>query len=174
MAFRKILSVLKVISIRMFCKNCTISIKQNIQGMPKFSVKGKLFIDYATNIREGFSVICDGKMSIGHNCFFNRNVSITCLEQIKIGNYVTVANNVVIVDHDHDFRKGRNNYKTAPVVIEDNVWIGANCVILKGVHIGENAVIAAGSVVFKDVPENTVYVQKRVTEFLDITRKENG
>ena len=167
MLFKKAFSVIKVIVIRLLNKNCRISIKQNIEGFPRIKAKGTLNIDYAANIRRGLHVISDGSLEIGHNVFFNTNVSITCLDSIKIGNGVTIANNVVIVDHDHDFRNGKNHYTTAPVVIENNVWIGANCVILKGVHIGENAVIAAGSVVFKDVPANAVCVQKRETEFIN-------
>jgi acetyltransferase-like isoleucine patch superfamily enzyme len=50
----------------------------------------------------------------------------------------------------------------APIQIGNNVWIGANCVILKGVNIGDSAVIAAGSVVTKDVPADTVYYEKRI------------
>ncbi len=172
MIVRMALSAFKVLLIRLFKRNCRISIKQNIVGFPKITVRGSFSMDYAANIRDGFAVISDGDLQIGHNCFFNRNVSITCLDKITIGDYVTVANNVVIVDHDHDFHTGRNHYTTAPVTIDDNVWIGANCVILKGVHIGENAVIAAGSVVFKDVPANTVHIQKRTTEHLTIKEEE--
>lgn len=95
-----------------------------------------------------------GNLYIGDNVFFNHNVSITCSESIFIGNNVDIANNVVIVDHDHvvDSVGVRDEYITAPVIIDDNVWIGANSVILKGVHIGKGAVIAAGAVVNKDVP----------------------
>ena len=57
--------------------------------------------------------------------------------------------------------KAAKQYKCSPVVIEDNAWIGANSIILRGVHIGKNAVIAAGSVVYQDVPENTVLTQKK-------------
>jgi acetyltransferase-like isoleucine patch superfamily enzyme len=53
-------------------------------------------------------------------------------------------------------RPPRPPLKTAPVIIEDNVWIGMNAVILKGVTIGENSVVAAGAVVSKSVPANVV------------------
>lgn len=96
-----------------------------------------------------------GKMNIGHDCFFNCNVSVTCLESINIGNNVQIGNNTVIVDHNHDYQNG-NGYICKNVVIEDNTWIGANCVILPGVSIKEGAIIAAGSVVNKDVPAYTV------------------
>ena len=87
-----------------------------------------------------------GVLSIGHGCFFNTGVSITCLEKVEIGENCAIANNVVIVDHDHDFRKG-SGYKSSPVIIGNNVWIGANCVILRGSIIEDNCVVAAGTVV---------------------------
>ena len=97
-----------------------------------------------------------GKITIGNNTFINTNVAITSLESITIGDRVKIANNVVIVDHDHDYQNDMNEYRCQAVVIGNDVWIGANAVILKGVHIGDHAVIAAGSVVNHDVPENTV------------------
>lgn len=97
-----------------------------------------------------------GKITIGNNSFINTNVAITSLESITIGDRVKIANNVVIVDHDHDYQNNMNEYLRQAVVIGNDVWIGANVVILKGVHIGNHAVIAAGSVVNHDVPENTV------------------
>lgn len=95
-----------------------------------------------------------GKMYIGDNVFLNQNVSITCLEKIEIGDNCIIANNVVIVDHDHDLKNG--GFITAPVYLDNNVWIGSNVTILKGVTIGEGAIIAAGSVVNKDVLPHTL------------------
>ncbi|MDO5548128.1 MAG: acyltransferase [Eubacteriales bacterium] len=97
-----------------------------------------------------------GICRIGSGNFFNYNVSITALKMIEIGDNCKVANNVVIVDHDHDYHNSNIGYQCAPVVIGNNVWIGANAVILKGVTIGDNAVIAAGSVVNKDVPSEAI------------------
>ena len=95
-----------------------------------------------------------GCMIIGQHCFMNQNVSVTCLKQIEIGVNCIIANNVVMVDHDHDTVNG--GFVSAPIKIGDNVWIGANSVILKGVTIGNNAIIAAGSIVTKDVPANAI------------------
>ncbi len=103
-----------------------------------------------------FRVKSGGTLSIGDGVFMNSNVSITALSRIDIGDGTKIANNVVIVDHDHDYRNGLNGYVTAPVQIGKNVWIGANSVILKGVTIGDGAVIAAGAVVRSDVPPYAV------------------
>jgi acetyltransferase-like isoleucine patch superfamily enzyme len=86
-------------------------------------------------------------------------VSIYCAESITIGNYVNCGGNVSIWDTDfHPLEKEArrhhelNSIKKAPIVIEDDVFIGANSIILKGVHIGAAAIIGAGSVVTKNIP----------------------
>lgn len=99
-----------------------------------------------------------GDLTIGDKCFFNTHVSITCLEKIAIGDRCQIANNVVIVDQDHDYRTGWGKYQTAPVTIGSDVWIGANAVILKGSIIGDGAVIAAGSVVKGEVKPHSLYL----------------
>ncbi len=104
----------------------------------------------------------NGDLEIGDKCFFNANVSITCLDKIEIGSGCQFGNNVVIIDHDHDYKKeGGAPLVSAPVIIGRNVWVGANVVILRGSVIGDGAVIAAGSVVKGEVPEDTLFYQKR-------------
>lgn len=96
------------------------------------------------------------KLRIGECCGFS-GVSIWCFESIILGNHVRVGANVTIMDgdaHQDDPRVGKNK----PIVIKDNVWIGANSIIMKGVTIGENTLIGAGSVVTKDIPPNVVAV----------------
>lgn len=109
----------------------------------------------------GLCISARGTLEIGDKCFFNTNCAITAMEKIKIGNNCNIANNVVIVDHDHDFRRDNKLYITAPIEIGNNVWIGANVVILKGVQIGDNCVIAAGSVVRKSIVENSIYYEMK-------------
>lgn len=94
------------------------------------------------------------ELRIGNNCGFS-GVTIWCFDKITIGNNVRVGANVTIMDgdaHQDDPRAGKN----CPIKIEDNVWIGANAIVLKGVTIGRNSLIGAGSVVAKDIPENVV------------------
>lgn len=96
----------------------------------------------------------NSKLIIGNNCGFSGTV-IGCFQEIKIGNNVLCGANTLITDgdwHQNDPRAGENR----PVIIENNVWIGEGVKILKGVTIGENSVIGAGSVVTKRIPANVV------------------
>lgn len=130
---------------------------------------GKLSIGKKLKMRDGSKIRVrkGANCRIGKNVLINSNNIITCHEKVTIGNNVQLSPGVLIYDHDHDFRApggiGDNKYRCAPIFIEDNVWIGANAIILKGVTIGEGSVIAAGSVVTADVPKNTVVYQKRET-----------
>jgi acetyltransferase-like isoleucine patch superfamily enzyme len=88
--------------------------------------------------------------------------SIIVAEKVVIGNNVFVGANTTITDTDfHPLNpQARMNTpqkaKTSPIIIEDNVFIGMNCLILKGVTIGKGSIIGAGSVVTKNIPENTI------------------
>ena len=93
-------------------------------------------------------------LEIGDGCGFSA-VSIWCFKHIVLGNNIRVGANVTIMDgdaHQDDPRAGDNE----DVVIKDNVWIGANTIVLKGVTIGKNSLIGAGSVVTKSIPDNVV------------------
>lgn len=121
----------------------------------EISRDGRIKIGKKMSTRDGVHLIAQGgTIDIGENVFCNYNVCITALESIMIGDNVTIANNVVIVDHDHS--KHGKDFVSKPVVIGAGAWIGANAVILKGVKIGEKAIIAAGSIVTKDVPNGVV------------------
>lgn len=98
------------------------------------------------------------QINIGERVFFNNNCSVTSAASITIGAHCMFANNAVIVDHDHKVinQQLTGNLVFSPVVIGNNVWVGANATILKGVHIGNGAIIAAGAVVNRDVPAHTI------------------
>ena len=131
---------------------------------------GKLEIGEKFKMRDGAKIrvrkgaIC----KIGRNTSVNCNNMIACRERIIIGNDVQFSPNVQIYDHDHDFRAEggvkAGKYKTGSIEIGNKVWIGANTIILRGTKIGDNAVIAAGSIVKGEVPTGAVIVQKRVSE----------
>ena len=85
----------------------------------------------------------------------------TIIGPVCIGNHVNLAQGITITALNHNFsdatkRIDEQGIATKPVVIKDDVWIGANAVVLPGVTIGSHAVVAAGAVVTHDVPDNTV------------------
>lgn len=129
---------------------------------------GKLSIGSGFKMRDGAKIRVrkGAKCVIGKNTSINSNNMIACRESIIIGDNVQFSPNVQVYDHDHDFKdeSGINagKYRTTPIVIGDNVWIGANSIILRGAAIGNNTVIGAGSIVKTDVPAGTVFIQKRL------------
>lgn len=93
-------------------------------------------------------------IEIGANCGFSGTV-IGCAASVIIGDNVRCGANTLITDtdwHTDDPRTGPD----VPVLIEDNVWLGVNVTVLKGVVIGENTIVAAGSVVTKSLPANVI------------------
>ncbi|WP_354041657.1 acyltransferase [Devosia sp. UYZn731] len=88
--------------------------------------------------------------------FANNFSSIACFESITIGNNVAIAEGVVIRDSDSHEILGGSRGQTLPIIIGDNVWIGTNAIVLKGVNIGDGAIVAAGSVVTKNVAPRTL------------------
>ncbi len=108
-------------------------------------------------------------LEIGNDVEVNDYVHIAAVQSIRIGNHVLIASKVFITDHNHGCYKGevQSNPEqppalrlldTAPVVIEDNVWIGESVCILPGVTIGRGAVIGALSLINKDIPPHSIAV----------------
>lgn len=97
----------------------------------------------------------------GNGVYANFNLTLVDDGKIFVGNNVMFAPNVTVASATHpinpNIRRKQAQYNLS-IHIGDNVWIGANSVILPGVHIGKNTVIGAGSVVTKDIPDNVVAV----------------
>lgn len=107
-----------------------------------FSKRSKVRIGkHFTSMQNCRILVRDGELVIGDHVGINSNCVIVCHHSIHIGSDVGIGPNVCIYDHDHDFRieggKAAKKYRCSPVVIEDNVWIGANTIILRGVRIGK-------------------------------------
>jgi acetyltransferase-like isoleucine patch superfamily enzyme len=96
----------------------------------------------------------EAAISIGNNCGFSGTV-IGAFKSIKIGNNVKCGANTLITDGDWHFDDPRT-YPPKEIIIEDNVWLGLNTIVLKGVTIGENTLIGANSVVTKSIPANVI------------------
>ena len=123
----------------------------------------------------GCSIISSnhGKIIIGDHVRFQRNIRIYCVERVVIGDYTAISTNVCITDNNnHPINPEYRQYMRTtphgsdarswihsehkPIIIGKNCWIGENSRIQKGVTIGDNSIIAACSVVTKDVPTNCI------------------
>lgn len=110
-------------------------------------VKGDFNLKYGADIL----VFEGGKLTLGSG-YINNNCMIRCKSSITIGNNAVIGSNFYVIDTDAHQIIREDYEQTQAIVIGDNVWIGANVTVLKGVNIGDGAIIAAGSVVTKDVP----------------------
>lgn len=117
--------------------------------------------NFRTRNNVSFRIYNEGSVEIGDNCFFNDNCSINVQQSIKLGNNLICGQNVMFFDHDHDYKNDINNFIRENIIVGDNVWIGANSIILKGVTIGNNVVIGAGTIVNKDIPDNSLVYQEK-------------
>jgi acetyltransferase-like isoleucine patch superfamily enzyme len=117
----------------------------------------------SNSIIEDFATINNGvgAVSIGNNVGIG--LSNVIIGPVKIGDYVMLAQNIVISGLNHIYEDVNTPPRlqgvfTRQIIIEDNVWIGANCVVTSGITIGKHAIIGAGSVVTKDIPPYSVAV----------------
>ncbi|MDB5430205.1 MAG: transferase hexapeptide repeat protein [Caulobacter sp.] len=99
-----------------------------------------------------------GDTRVGRNVFINQNCTFYDLGGIDIGDDVLIGPNVSLITSGHPIEpsRRRDGVTAAPIVIGRNVWIAAGATVIGGVSIGENSVVAAGSVVTRDVPANTL------------------
>lgn len=108
------------------------------------------------------SVLPNATLIIGNGVFFNNYSSVNCIDKITIGDNTIFGEGVKLYDHNHkygfnpDFFVDKSEFKTGPITIGKNCWIGSNTVILKGVEIGDNCIIGAGCIIHKSIPANTI------------------
>ena len=122
---------------------------------------GKLVTGAATAIEPGCELTAKGGvLALGRSAFVGRGCVITCRQAITIGDDALIAEYVTIRDQDHRYTgpeaTARSGFDTAPIVIGNNVWIGAKATVTRGVTVGDDAVIAAGAVVTADVPAGAI------------------
>lgn len=118
---------------------------------------GSISIGEFSDLWPGVKLSCLGndesnraRITIGKRCSIGDRTEIHAGNRVEIGNEVLIAWDCVIIDRDYHSTGGKDEV-IKPVVIHDRVWIGCRSIILKGVTIGEGAIVGAGSVVTKDV-----------------------
>ena len=131
----------------------------------------ELFSRKLDGIRILTPFICDfgNRVTFGKNVFINHSAILSASGGIEFGDGVSIAPGVRIATINHDFNNRHTIYTYGKVTIKKNAWIGMNVTICPNVTIGENSVVAAGAVVTKDVPDNTVVggVPAKVIKILD-------
>jgi len=181
-AFRKLLILIKnpfytpITALILYLNGVKIGKNLRVRGFMKINItrRGKVIIgnQFRVNSGENYNLIgrqqktvlwVEGNLSIGNNVGMS-STAIICNHSISIGSNVVIGGNTVIYDTDfHSLDPGvrnsnedKKNAKMKPVIIMDNVFIGAHSTILKGVTIGTNSIIGACSVVTKNIPTNEI------------------
>lgn len=131
------------------------------KGRPSIENKGYMEIGHLVRIwstvfRSRLAVKQGGYLIIGNNCRIN-GATIAVTQRVEVGNNCRLAPFCHIMDGDfHDLQDRQEEGKSAPVIIEDGAWLGTRTMVLKGVRVGQGAVVASGAVVTKDVAPYTM------------------
>ncbi len=138
--------------------------KVRIWGKPAIHNEGRMVIGervrlVSTIATTELSAGENGLLEIGKSTFINYGCSISADKLIRIGAECNIGTHVMMMDNDfHRLEPDRRNEKpeSSPIILEDNVWLGGRVIVLRGVTIGRDSVIGAGSIVTKDIPPRSV------------------
>lgn len=144
------------------------------------ALKTALLTELLGSVGNGISIEhnfhCDlgYNIHVGEHFYAGFNCTILDMVEVRIGDNCLIAPNVGIYTAGHNINP-IDRHKSGfakPITIGNNVWIGGHCAIIGGVTIGDNAIIASGSVVTKDVPANTIYAGNPAKKLRDIVVEE--
>lgn len=175
----KIRGLLKKIWYMLFCGGVQfLKVPSMRRGASVKCRAGKMYAGrhFSMNSNAYCAIMNGGILTIGDNVSINRNAIIVCHNRISIGNGCAIAPNVLIYDHDHKFGSNgiENGFRTAPVIIGDNCWIGAGVIILRGTTIGEGSVIGAGAVVHGEIPPHSLVKSNRELNVIPMASTNGG
>ncbi|MDM1073048.1 acyltransferase [Empedobacter brevis] len=130
-----------------------------------FSAKITIAENVTINESNYLTIKNNAQFSVGKNTYITR-ATISCLGEISIGENCILGEGMKLFDHNHQYRKdpfsvSKTEFNIGFIKIGNNVWTGANVVILKDVTIGDNVIIGAGCVVHKDVPANSIIINQQ-------------
>ena len=136
----------------------------NNKYLPPADLRRYMSVLIGQEVDEGFGLFppfftnCGKNIHLGKNVFINSGCRFQDQGAIYIGDGTFIGHNVILATLNHDLNpNSRADMWPKPIHLGKKVWIGSGAIVLPGVSIGDNSVIAAGSVVTKDVPENSVY-----------------
>lgn len=145
-----------VLNAKLFCgvkqvKNSKKETRILLEEKATLRIEGEFKIYAGSYIR-----VIQGGTLIIHDGFINEDTQITCGDLIEIGHGCTIGRDVIIRSYDGHEVIGSDNKIALPIHIGNHVWIGQRAIILKGVTIGDGAIVAAGAIVTKDVPAHSI------------------
>jgi len=141
-------------------KNIRIRGRLSIKGPGSVSIGNNVLVDGTHHAVTLWTYSKDAKISIGNNVFIN-GARFGCKMDVEVGDNSILADCRILDTDHHSTNPSRRNdqtaIKSAPIKIGTNVWVALDCVVLKGVKIGDNSTITAKSVVMNDVQANCIY-----------------
>lgn len=134
----------------------------NIEFLPNINLGRNLVIDRMSTVWMGSVDGSLPKLSIGDGVYIGERCYLGSSLKVSVGANCLIGASSYIIDCNHRFGRrdipiNAQGFKSAPISIEEDVWIGAHCVILPGVTIGRGAIVGAGSVVNKSIPEFEIW-----------------
>jgi maltose O-acetyltransferase len=137
-----------------------------VWGRPQIHNEGTIRIGDRTKLIShtatlALSTSSGGTLDIGESVFINFGCALGATQLIRIGPRCAIGSHSIIIDNDFHTVDPERRYvvpPSAPIIIEENVWLGARVVVLRGVTIGAHSVIGAGSVVTRNIPPRSVAV----------------
>jgi len=147
--------LIRSMNFKEFGRNCALGKNVNLDCE-------NIYLSNNVTLRDNIYIGGNGILEIGENTTINNYCMIACTYHVKIGSNIMFGPFVYILDVDHEFKNKelpiyKQGYNSDKVIIEDDVWIGTNCIITKGVTIHKGSIIAANSVVTKDVDAYSIY-----------------
>ena len=140
------------------------SIKTEILTQLLGTVGSGIFVEHNFHCDLGYNI------HVGQNFYAGFNCTILDMATVRIGDNCLIGPNVGIYTAGHNIHPV-DRHKSGfakPITIGNNVWIGGHCVVVGGITIGDNSIIAAGAVLTKDVPENTIFAGNPAKKIKDI------
>jgi maltose O-acetyltransferase len=131
-----------------------------VYGRPRITNLGQIVIGdkfrfFSQTVTSEMVTHPGGRIEIGSNVFINYAASLSAHRLVRIGDGCQLGSYACLMDNDYHRVEDRSQPgQSDPIVLGNNVWLGVRVIVLKGVTIGENAVIGAGSVVTRDIPAN--------------------
>ena len=146
---------------RWHLRRCTqVGVLPRVYGRPRITnlgdiVDGDKFRFISTTVTSEMVAHPGGRLEIGSGVFINYGASLSAHRLVRIGDGCQLGSYACLMDNDyHSVEDREKPGDSRPIILGKNVWLGVRVIVLKGVTIGDNAVIGAGSVVTKDIPAN--------------------